>query len=211
MHSFIVIEGNVLNLGTWVMYHTNPHLSEQGGWSLKDNVCTRKWRISWKITRPKERKMWFTQVKLKGRGVRGDDFCEHSWVYVVLYFFFFHFRFVPESCIMKPLKKKGQEQKQICNFPNTTIWYWKHQLWGPCNGVPWPRVENFPLLQQDLELGDESNIRYKTGEIITARLVWLVYIWSCLEVPEDILHHGGSDGVRKVQHHCNRCMGKDKN
>lgn len=42
------------------VHQANLCLSENGGWGLKDNVCTRKWRTSHGITYPKKRKTWFT-------------------------------------------------------------------------------------------------------------------------------------------------------
>lgn len=90
----------------------------------------------------------------------------------------------------------------------TLVTWGRPALW-PRNSVALARLENSPWLQQDAKSEfRKPNTRCKAGEVTWP--VCLVDIWNWLEIPEDSVHYGDSDGIQAVQHHYNRQMGRDK-
>lgn len=90
------------------VHHPNP--------CLKDNVCEvgpqrqclhEEGKNPCWIPYPKERKMLVRQVWIKGSGVTEEGFCAQLG-YMLPSSSFFHLRFVPASCTMKPLKEDRQ-------------------------------------------------------------------------------------------------------
>lgn len=153
------------------------------------------------------------QIWIQSSGMREECLCEHSWDVYCPLALSYSSGLCPSPAQWTLKRRDGNSRSKYTNS-------WDHHIkliaWGspalwPRNSVVWVWVKNFlPFIRMlNWDLGNPT--QEAKQEVTAAWLLCLAYIWSWLEVSEDILYHEGSDGAGRVQHHSNRKIEEDKN
>ena len=142
MHSSVVLEGNIVNLGKWAMCLVCIHicLSTMGkasktvsAWGKRRALC----------------EIWGEKNVIHA-SVDHGRWRGHSWG-VCCPLVLSSSSGLHESHRMKPLKDRGHQQEGTRSLTKVTIWYWQHEAAQPCDRGPvCPELGDRTSLQQDV-------------------------------------------------------------